>query len=156
MEIKLLGHSSLYIEFCQQKIWVDPCLQDDYLGIFRRFPDMGEFDFQLPDPDYVFLTHHHWDVICIRTLLLVNKDVKVLIPQNEQLIQILKLLGFINIQIMEPWQEQKIADGRLITIPSEVSFGELGFLLKDDHSSFLNLADNRLTGSTIDRINRNF
>ncbi|PCJ16505.1 MAG: hypothetical protein COB02_16090 [Candidatus Cloacimonadota bacterium] len=153
MKLKILGHSSVFIEFCGKNILVDPCLEDDFIGIFRRFPDLGELDFQLPNPDILFITHHHWDVVCIRSLSKLDKKVRVLIPENQQLVKILDQLKFENVQILSPWQKIEIESGYLLAIPSEVSFGELGFLLHDKYSTFLNLADNRINESIINKIN---
>ncbi|MCO4784086.1 MAG: MBL fold metallo-hydrolase [Candidatus Cloacimonetes bacterium] len=156
MQIKVLGHSSLYIEFLDQKILVDPCLQSEIMGVYRRFPDLGDLDFQLPTADIIILTHHHWDVVCIETLLSFKKDIKILIPNNSQLISILKQLEFVNVEVLEPWQSINFIGGQLMSVPSHVSFGEMGFVLSTDTSTFLNLADCKVTNEIVQGINLRF
>lgn len=156
MQIKVLGHSSLYIEFRGCKILVDPCLQTELMGIFRRFPDIGEIDFQLPSPDMIILTHHHWDVVCIKTLMNLDKNIRVLIPNNQQLILILRQLEFRNVEVLSDWQEIDVSNGSLTVVPSDVSFGEMGFVLSDRESTFLNLSDCKINMHIVNQIKAKF
>ena len=123
---------------------------------FRRFPDLGDLDYHLPNPDMIILTHHHWDVVCIKTLLSFPSDLRIVIPNNSQLITVLRELEFSNVEVLEPWQTLELSGGQLMTIPSEVSFGEFGFVLSNGDSVFLNLADCRITDSIVEGVNQRF
>ena len=74
---------------------MDPWLSNEILGVCRRFPDPGSLKFEIPHPDYLILSHHHWDHVHIPTLQALDKKTPVFIPDNDQLKRILNLLNLV-------------------------------------------------------------
>jgi len=154
MLIKPLGHACLYLQVGGTHLYTDPWLEGSMLGACRRFPDLGELSFNLPNPDFIFISHHHWDHVILETLVRFARDVPVLFPDNPQLKTIFKKLGFEDLRVLKPWEEVCFAGGRLIATPSHVPFGEIGCYVEDDESAIWNLADTVFNSTDIDEINR--
>jgi L-ascorbate metabolism protein UlaG (beta-lactamase superfamily) len=154
MLIKPLGHACLYCKLGDSHLYTDPWLEESMLGECRRFPDLGELSFNLPAPDYVFISHHHWDHVILETLVRFSRATQVFIPESQQLKTIFKRLGFKNLQILKPWQEVQLPKGRLIATPSHVPFGEIGCYLEDDDGAIWNLADTVFSSSDIEQVNQ--
>lgn len=150
--LKCLGHASLYIQAGAVKILCDPWLDTEMFGFCRRFPDPGPVQIDLPAPDFVFLSHHHWDHVQISTLLRFDPETRFLIPENPQLIRILTQLGFENFQVLDPWSELPIPDGKLVATQSHVPFGEIGLLVIHQEESLWNLVDTVIEDSDIERV----
>ena len=121
---------------------MDPWLSNEILGVCRRFPDPGLLKFEIPHPDYIILSHHHWDHVHIPTLQALDKQTPVFIPDNDQLKRILDLLNFIDIRVVQPWDRITIdIDTELIVTPSKVPFGEMGICFLEGNNYLLNLVD---------------
>ncbi len=142
MIVKSLGHACLFIRIGSSKIMMDPWLSDEILGVCRRFPDPGPLNFNIPHPDLIILSHHHWDHVHIPTLQAFDKKTPVYIPENEQLKQILSLLGFVDVRVVNPWDRISISSNvEFIVTPSKVPFGEMGICFLEHNHYLLNLVD---------------
>ena len=142
MIVKSLGHACLFIQIGSSKILMDPWLSDEILGVCRRFPDPGPLNFKIPHPDIIILSHHHWDHVHIPTLHAFNKTTPVYIPENEQLQNILDLMGFNDVRIVRPWDQISInSNADFIATPSKVPFGEMGVCFVEQDNYLLNLVD---------------
>jgi len=75
-----LGHSTFYIQIDGIKILTDPFLYPSIFGIKRVTkplrPDL------LPKPDYILVSHAHYDHLDLRTLRHLDKDLTIIIPEN--------------------------------------------------------------------------
>jgi len=151
MIVKLLGHACVYARVENQNILMDPWLSNTLLGRFRRFPDPGPLDFDLPPPDLVLLSHHHWDHVHIPTLLRFDKTTPFLIPDNDQLCRILNRLGFQNIVIVQPWEKVEFEWGNIWPSRSLVPFGEVGYILETSDGVFWNLVDTVFSEAEIEK-----
>lgn len=142
MIVKSLGHASLFIQMGVTKILMDPWLGNEILGVCRRFPDPGPLNFEIPYPDYIVISHHHWDHVHIPTLAALNKETPVLIPDNGQLKSLLEILEFKEVHILRAWDEIEVGQGcTLIAIPSKVPFGEMGICFIENGNYLINLVD---------------
>lgn len=79
-----LGHSSLYIQLDGKKIAFDPVLVSASPVPFVNNAFAGANDYNpddLPDLDYLIITHDHWDHLDYKTMLnLKNRTQKVICP----------------------------------------------------------------------------
>lgn len=153
MLVKNIGHACLYINVQGLNIYTDFWLEHTMMGVCRRFPDFGEIEFNLPHPDYILLSHHHWDHIIIESLARLKKDTNFIIPHSPQVWHILNELGFTNIVQIHPWEEIVIGDVKIIGTPSHVPFGELGYYIEDSHDACLTLVDSVFHQEDILKIN---
>ncbi|MCJ8345650.1 MBL fold metallo-hydrolase [bacterium] len=154
MLVKNIGHACLYIKVQGLHLYTDFWLEHTMMGNCRRFPDFGEIDFNLPHPDYVLLSHHHWDHIIIESLARLKKETHFIIPHNMQVWHILTELGFKNIIQLHPWEEHWINDVKIMGTPSHVPFGELGYYIEDPYDACLTLVDSVFHHEDILKINQ--
>ncbi|MCO4782172.1 MAG: MBL fold metallo-hydrolase [Candidatus Cloacimonetes bacterium] len=153
MLVKNIGHACLYINTQGLNIYTDFWIEHNMMGVCRRFPDFGEIEFNLPHPDYILLSHHHWDHIVIESLARLKKETKFIIPHSPQVYQILTKMGFSDITQIHPWEEYIIGEVKIIGTPSHVPFGELGYYIEDSQDAFLTLVDSVFHQEDILKIN---
>lgn len=78
-----LGHSSLIIELEGKRLLVDPVFGNaaPLPGIVRRFGDAPILREQLPELDYVLITHDHYDHLEYATMrALRGRDIRFIVP----------------------------------------------------------------------------
>lgn len=79
-----MGHSSLYMQLDGRKIAFDPVLVSASPVPFANKPFSGSDEYKpedLPDLDYLVITHDHWDHLDYKTMLnLKNRTKKVICP----------------------------------------------------------------------------
>lgn len=75
-----LGHSSYFMQLDGKKILVDPVLSGSISplpGTGKSFPGTDPYTADdLPDIDYLFITHDHWDHLDYKTVSALRKRVK--------------------------------------------------------------------------------
>jgi UDP-MurNAc hydroxylase len=82
MRFTVIGHACLYIETGSERLLVDPWLSGScYWRSWWHFPPNVEIGPELLDPDYVYLSHHHFDHFHYPSLRRISKKAKVLIPR---------------------------------------------------------------------------
>ncbi len=126
-----MGHSSLYLQINGKKFLVDPVLVSaSPLSLFNKaFNGTTAYRPQdLPDPDYLILTHDHWDHLDYKTILhLKNRTGRVICPLGVG--EHLEYWGFDKHKITElDWNEQTDVEGgfRITALPAR-HFSGRGF-----------------------------
>jgi L-ascorbate metabolism protein UlaG (beta-lactamase superfamily) len=141
MLVQFVGHACWYIQAGGYNIYTDIWLENEMMGLCRRFPDFGEFKFDMPKPDYVLLTHHHWDHIIPETLLKLDKETHILCPDNWQVLTVLEKFNFKNVYVVQPWEEINLGSVKVVPTKSRVPFGEVGYYIEDSVGAVWNLCD---------------
>jgi L-ascorbate metabolism protein UlaG (beta-lactamase superfamily) len=92
------------------------------------------FDFLRVPLSAVCCSHSHWDHCHLQTLLWVDKDVPVFIPQvrqpsalNPPMADALRRLGFNDIREIEPWASYRVDDIEIVPVPFYGEEDEPGF-----------------------------
>jgi len=84
MEIKYLGHASIYIKSNGLSVVTDPWFSKDgaFLSTWFQFPDNTDLDLEdVRNVDYVVISHEHLDHLDPKFLKTINPKTKVLIPK---------------------------------------------------------------------------
>jgi UDP-MurNAc hydroxylase len=82
MRFTVIGHACLFIETGSQRILVDPWLAGScYWRSWWHFPPNTPIRPEFLEPDYVYLTHHHFDHFHYPSLRRIAKSARVLIPR---------------------------------------------------------------------------
>jgi UDP-MurNAc hydroxylase len=82
MRFTVIGHACLYIETGRERLLVDPWLSGScYWRSWWHFPPNTEVLPEFLDPDYVYLSHHHFDHFHYPSLRRISKNARVLIPR---------------------------------------------------------------------------
>ena len=82
MKFTVIGHACLYIETGTERLLVDPWLSGScYWRSWWHFPPNTEIRPEFLAPDYVYLSHHHFDHFHYPSLRRISKNARVLIPR---------------------------------------------------------------------------
>jgi UDP-MurNAc hydroxylase len=82
MRFTVIGHACLFIETGAERILVDPWLSGScYWRSWWHFPPNTPIRDEFLAPDYVYLTHHHFDHFHYPSLRRISKRARVLIPR---------------------------------------------------------------------------
>jgi UDP-MurNAc hydroxylase len=78
----VIGHACLYVETGAERILVDPWLSGScYWRSWWHFPPNIDIRQEVLEPDYVYLSHHHFDHFHYPSLRRISKHAQVLIPR---------------------------------------------------------------------------
>jgi L-ascorbate metabolism protein UlaG (beta-lactamase superfamily) len=134
--VTLLSHSSLLVHSERSSVLIDPVLWQA-MGNAER-----SFDLLRMPPGAICCSHNHWDHCHFQTLLWLNKDVPILIPQarepsmlNPPMREALRGLGFTDLREVEPWAPIQIDDIEIIPVPFLGEQDELDFEM--DHYTYV-------------------
>jgi UDP-MurNAc hydroxylase len=82
MKFTVIGHACLYIETGGERLLVDPWLSGScYWRSWWHFPPNTVIRPEFLEPDYVYLSHHHFDHFHYPSLRRISKRARVLIPR---------------------------------------------------------------------------
>ncbi len=113
-----LGHATLLADL-GERILIDPWFFPERDGMHP--PRLGGLDV-----DAVFLTHHHWDHVDIPTLLLLDKDTPIYLPDqasaprqtvSPKTAMLLEALGFTRVEPLPHGRSVRFREGRVVAAP---------------------------------------
>src|SRR5438045_9102778 len=82
MRFTVIGHACRYIETGAERVLVDPWLSGScYWRSWWHFPPNTKLAPEVLEPDYVYLSHHHFDHFHYPSLRRISKKARVLIPR---------------------------------------------------------------------------
>ena len=82
MRFTVIGHACLFIETGAERVLVDPWLSGScYWRSWWHFPPNAELRPEFFEPDYLYLSHHHFDHFHYPSLRRISKKARVLIPR---------------------------------------------------------------------------
>ena len=136
--VTFLGHSSFLLEAGGGRVLVDPVFSN-WLILVRRLRHPGVLPGNMPDVDWVLITHAHMDHLDRRSLRLVISRTReltgrapgVILPRNTA--DIVRDLGFSQIVELERWQTFHAGAFRVTHTPAR-HWGAR--LLHDNHRGF--------------------
>jgi len=110
-DVTLLSHSSLLVRSERSAVLLDPVVWQA-MGIAQR-----TFDILRTPLGAICCSHSHWDHCHFQTLLWLDKDVPILIPEvrepsvlNPPMADALRRLGFTDVREVEAWVPVRIDD----------------------------------------------
>lgn len=114
-----LGHSTFYIQINGKRILTDPFLYPFIFTVKRVIeplrPDL------LPKPDYILVSHAHYDHLDLRTLRHIDRDTTIIVQENTY--KVVKRLGFnkvIELKHFDEFQDESI---KVISLPVQHNKG---------------------------------
>jgi UDP-MurNAc hydroxylase len=82
MRFTVIGHACLFIDTGAERILVDPWLSGScYWRSWWHFPPNTPVRQEFLEPDYVYLSHHHFDHFHFPSLRRISKEARLLIPR---------------------------------------------------------------------------
>jgi len=134
--VTLLSHSSLLVQSERSAVLLDPVVWQA-MGIAQR-----TFDILRTPLGAICCSHSHWDHCHFQTLLWLDKDVPILIPEvrepsvlNPPMADALRRLGFTDVREVQAWVPVRIDDIEIIPVPFRGEQDELDFEM--DHYTYV-------------------
>jgi len=113
MRFTVIGHACLFLETGAERVLVDPWLSGScYWRSWWHFPPNRNLPAEVLEPDYVYLSHHHFDHFHYPSLRRISKRARVFIPRFgvDMMRHELDQLGFTDVV--------ELAHGAPLTLPS--------------------------------------
>jgi UDP-MurNAc hydroxylase len=114
MKFTVIGHACLFIETGSERILVDPWLSGScYWRSWWHFPPNTAVGQEFLEPEYVYLSHHHFDHFHYPSLRRISKRARVLIPQFgvDVMRHELEQLGFHDVTELPHGEPMTLASG---------------------------------------------
>jgi len=158
MRFTLIGHSTLYVETSGPSILVDPWLSGScYWRSWWHFPPSAEARPEWLAPDYVYLTHHHFDHFHYPTLRRLDRRARILIPRFgvDVMEDEVRGLGFAHITELPHGQVTTLAPG--VEVASyQYGFDDTTFVISDHGEVLVDFNDCKLRGRPLDQLTDRF
>lgn len=158
MRVTVIGHSCLRAETRAGTILVDPWLSGScYWRSWWHFPPSQEPDDEMLSPDWVYLTHHHFDHFHYPSMRRIDRSAQVLIPRFgvDVMADEVQSLGF------DPPRE--LVHGRIIDLGQGVrvasyqyGFDDTAFVIAEDDHVVVDVNDCKIRARALDPIVKEF
>ncbi|RUM58206.1 MAG: phospholipase [Persephonella sp.] len=114
-----LGHSTFLIQIEGLRILTDPFLSPHILGVKRKKPAL--LPKLVPKPDFIVISHAHYDHLDLKTLKQFDKSIPVIIPDKTK--AVVKPLGFKEIIEVPHFKDFKTRNIEIIALPVQHNKG---------------------------------
>lgn len=158
MRFTLIGHSTLSVATRGPSILVDPWLLGScYWRAWWHFPPSMPPSDELLAPDYVYLTHHHFDHFHYPTLRRIDKRAHVLVPRFgvDVMVDEVRRLGF--------EQVTELPHGEVVSLAPDVrvasyqyGFDDTTFVIADGDDVLVDVNDCKLRGRALEQMVEDF
>ena len=158
MRFTVIGHSCLYIETSAAD---DPrrpvAVRVVLLAIVVALPAVAGAEPEWLAPDYVYLTHHHFDHFHYPSMRRIDRDAHVLVPEFgvDVLAGEVRNLGFD--EVMELPHAQVVQLGPDVRVASyQYGTDDTVFVVADGDDVLVDINDSKIRGRTLDLIRAEF
>jgi UDP-MurNAc hydroxylase len=155
VKFTVIGHSCLRIETdAGPTILVDPWLFGScYWRSWWHYPTVGEPSPEVLAPDFVYLTHHHFDHFHFPSMRRLDRGAHVLVPKFgvPTLAQEVRKLGFSEVMEMPHAQVVQLAPG-LRAASYQNGPDDSVFVVADGEHVLVDINDGKIRGRTLRRI----
>ncbi len=158
MRVKVIGHSCLEIETRAGTILVDPWLSGScYWRSWWHFPPSAPPDAETLRPDFVYLTHHHFDHFHYPSLRRIDRSAQVLIPRFGVDVMAAEVTGLGFGPPVEMPHGKVVEMGRGVQAASfQYGFDDSAFVVADGDDVVVDFNDAKTRGRALDQITRRF
>lgn len=158
MRVTVIGHSCLRAETRAGTILVDPWLFGScYWRSWWHFPPTAEPDATTLAPDYVYLTHHHFDHFHYPSMRRLERSARVLIPRFgvDVMADEVEGLGFARPTELVHGKVTDLGDG--VRVASyQYGFDDTAFVIAEDDEVIVDVNDCKIRGRALAQIVRDF
>jgi UDP-MurNAc hydroxylase len=151
MKFTVIGHACLYIDTGSERILVDPWLSGScYWRSWWHFPPNTAITQEFLEPNYVFLSHHHFDHFHYPSLRRISKAAQVLVPRFAVDVMRFELdhLGFKNITELHHGEPTRLPSGTRV---ASFQYGpdDSAFIVERDGIVLADLNDCKIKGPAV-------
>ena len=154
MKIHVIGHASYFIEFSDGRtMLIDPVFGDTHQeGLLCSYP-RREVHVDAILPSMVLISHRHMDHFDLSTLKILNRSIRIVVPNDEFIIYALRHARFENIVKLEMGDYFEWAGIRVDATHSRSEILEFGFLISADGVQIWNQIDTIVSKEIVQKIN---
>lgn len=160
MKFKIHGHACLEVLTADKSLICDPWLVGSaYWRSWWNYPPLKPDVINQINPDYIYITHLHWDHFHGSTLRKIGTDKTVIIPKTPELrlLNDIKKIGFKNIIEVEHGQKLKLGDNFYLTsYQFGPIFADSVVIIEADNTVFFNSNDAKIMGWPLEQILQNY
>lgn len=156
MRLTVIGHAALYVETDGPSILVDPWLFGSvYWRSWWHYPPSPEPRREWLAPDYVHLTHHHFDHFHYPSMRRIDRRAKVLIPRFgvDVMAAELRALGFRDVQELRHGEALEIATDVEVT-SFQYGADDTTFAIRAGMHSVVDVNDCKIRGRSLSALAR--
>jgi UDP-MurNAc hydroxylase len=158
MRFTVIGHSALFIETSGPTILVDPWLAGScYWRSWWHYPPTGDIEPRWLAPDYLYLTHDHFDHFHYPSIRRLDPRTRVLVPRFgvDFMVGEFRRLGFEDITEIRHGEEHELAPG--VRIGSyQYGFDDTLLVVADGDVSIWDVNDCKIRGRPLRKIVKQF
>ena len=158
MEFQILSHAGLLVKNKPGKSLIcDPWLiGSSYWRSWWNYPPVSKDLIDSLRPDFIYLTHIHWDHFHGASLKKFRNDIPIIVPRGNysRIKDDLYYLGYQNIIELKHGETYKLDDNFTITSYQFWVFLDSALLIECDGIKLLNLNDSKHMGLTLKQITR--
>jgi UDP-MurNAc hydroxylase len=158
MEFQILSHAGLLVKNKPGKSLIcDPWLVgSSYWRSWWNYPPVSQDLINTLRPDFIYLTHIHWDHFHGASLKKFRNDIPIIVPRGNysRIKDDLYYLGYQNIIELKHGETYKLDDNFTITSYQFWVFLDSALLIECDGIKLLNLNDSKHMGLTLKQITR--
>jgi len=158
MRITVVGHSCLRVETGAGTILVDPWLFGScYWRSWWHFPPTAEPDADLLRPDFVALTHHHFDHFHYPSMRRIDRSAEVLVPRFGVDVMPGEVagLGFRRVREIPHGKILELGNG-VVVASFQYGFDDSAFVIADGEDVVIDLNDAKTRGRALEQIAHRF
>ena len=159
MKFTVVSHACIYVEDKGKSILIDPWLiGSSYWRSWWNFPEPDKALVDRLDPDYIYITHLHWDHFQGPSLRLFPRDTKVLVPKmpTTRMVRDLNSLRFHNVDEIGHGQAMELWEGFTLTAYQfGPAFTDSAIILSDGKTTIFDANDCKLFGLPLRQITKN-
>jgi len=155
MKFKILSHAGLLVEHNGINLICDPwILGSSYWRSWWNYPPVSKDLVNSLKPDFIYLTHIHWDHFHSPSLEKFNRQTQFIVPKGNysRIKTDLVKLGFKNVIELKHGECFKLADNFTLTSYQFGVFLDSAALIEADGVKLLNLNDSKHMGATLKQI----
>jgi UDP-MurNAc hydroxylase len=158
MKFTVIGHSCLFVETSAGTILVDPWLLGScYWRSWWHYPPTSDPSPELLAPDYVYLTHHHFDHFHFPSMRKIDRGAHMLVPEFgvDVLAGEVRGLGFP--EVMELPHGQTVQLGPEVRVASyQYGTDDTVFVIADGDVVLVDINDCKIRGRALEQVKHDF
>jgi UDP-MurNAc hydroxylase len=157
LKFQILSHAGLRVNGAGKELLFDPWLVGStYWRSWWNYPPPPRDVIASLKPDFIYLTHIHWDHFQGPSLRLFPRETRVIVPKdhNPRLKRDLNQIGFRNVTELRHGETLRLAEGFTLTSYQFYPFTDSAAVVECDGTVLLNANDAKFMGRPLEQILR--
>ncbi len=149
MKFEILSHASLHVEHNGKSVLIDPWLRGSaYWRSWWNFPPVDHARIETLTPDFIYLTHIHWDHFHGPSLKAFSRATPILVTYDryDRVVRDLTAMGFTNVTEIDHATPFILGDDFTLTPYLFSPFGDTVVVIESASTTLLNANDCKIVG----------